>query len=201
MAKKKREQDQPEKNHQAENIQNGNGAEKSGETKESGSGASGENIKADVEQLKEEVAQLKQDLEEKDDKYLRLLAEFDNYRRRSSRENLELRKTASEDILADLLPVLDDFDRALKVIDEKGKDDSVAEGVKLVHSKLIKTLKARGLAEMDTENAEFNPDYHEALTEVPALDKKMKGKIVDTIEKGYMLNDKIIRFAKVVVGK
>jgi molecular chaperone GrpE len=212
MAEKKRK-DNPEmeENKRTTNSGSENGAndklnerkpgeEANAETREkaeSGKTAS----EGEFAELNEKVDQLEEQLNEQNDKYLRLLAEFENYRKRTSRESLELRKNAAEDILSDLLPVLDDFDRAMKVIDDSGKDDSVAEGVKLVHNKLVRQLKSRGLNEMETDKADFDPDYHEALTEIPAPEKKLKGKIVDTVEKGYMLNDKIIRFAKVVVGK
>lgn len=162
---------------------NGNSAEKSEE-----------NLENELEILKEEIGKQR-------DKNLRLLAEFENYKKRSAREFTELVKTASRDIMADLLPVLDDFDRAMKIIHEQSREDSVAEGMKLVHHKLIKTLEARGLKPMDTESADFDPDQHEALTEIPAPSDELKGKVVDTIEKGYLLNEKIIRHAKVVVGK
>lgn len=148
-----------------------------------------------------ELEILREEINKQRDKNLRLLAEFENYKKRSAREFTDLIKTASRDIMADLLPVLDDFDRALKIIHEQSREDSVAEGLKLVHHKLFKTLESRGLKPMDTEGADFDPDRHEALTEIPAPSEDLKGKVVDTIEKGYLLNEKIIRHAKVVVGK
>lgn len=149
----------------------------------------------------DEIEKMKKNYDELNDKFLRLLAEFDNFRRRTAKEKLELRKIASADIMSDLLPVLDDFDRALKIIEDGNKSDSVAEGVKLVHQKLLKSLNSKGLSEMISNGEEFDPEWHEAVTEVPAPTKKQKGLVIDTVEKGYFLNDKIIRHAKVVVGK
>lgn len=156
------------------------------------SGDSVENDEADL---------LREELNKMNDKYLRLLAEFDNFRRRTAKDQLELRKTASRDIMTDLLPVLDDFDRALKLIRESDQDDSVLMGFKLVFQKLSKILESKGLQVMESEGKAFDPEMHEAITEVPAPSKKEKGKVLDTVEKGYLLNDKIIRYAKVVVGK
>lgn len=147
------------------------------------------------------IEQLRVELNKMNDKYLRLLAEFDNFRRRTARDQLELRKTASKDIMADLLPVLDDFDRALKIIEKGEGSDSVIEGFKLVYQKFYKTLESRGLEVMESDGKSFDAEMHEAITEVPAPSKKLKGKVIDTVEKGYLLNEKIIRYAKVVVGK
>lgn len=144
----------------------------------------------------EKVQELGQKLDELNDKYLRLFSEFDNYRKRTQRERLELFKTASEDVIAALLPVVDDFERALK----SDGDENFKEGVELIYSKLLKTLNQKGLEPLDSMGAEFDTDFHEAITNIPAPTPDMKGKVVDVIEKGYKLNDKVIRFAKVVVG-
>lgn len=135
------------------------------------------------------------------DKFLRLLAEFENYKRRTAKEKLELKKTASRDIVSDLLDVLDDFDRASKSVPEEMKGNSTIEGFQLVQNKLLRMLTNKGLQEMESTGVDFNADLHEAITEIPAPDESMKGKVVDTVEKGYLLNDVIIRYAKVVVGK
>ncbi len=135
------------------------------------------------------------------DKFLRLLAEFENYKRRTAKEKLELKKTASRDIVADLLDVLDDFDRASKSVPEEMKGNSTIEGFQLVHHKLLRTLTNKGLQEMESTGVDFDADLHEAITEIPAPDDSLKGKVIDTVEKGYLLNDVIIRYAKVVVGK
>ena len=151
---------------------------------------------------------LKQEVEEKDiqigelkDKYLRLLAEFDNYKKRSVKEKLELMKSAAQDTMSALLPVLDDFDRAKKNAEDENSIEPFSEGVALVYSKLYNSLKQKGLEPMVSTGEVFDPELHEAITEIPAPSEDMKGKIIDTIETGYFLKDKIIRHAKVVVGK
>ncbi len=148
-----------------------------------------------------ELEKLKAELDDSRDKYLRKIAEFENFKRRSAKERMELIQTAGREIIIDLLEVLDDCDRAQKQME--GTDDAaiIKEGVMLVFNKLRNTLQARGVKAMETINQEFNPDLHDAITEVVAATEEMKGKIVDEILKGYYLNDKIIRHAKVVVGK
>ncbi|WP_410478900.1 nucleotide exchange factor GrpE [Pedobacter heparinus] len=134
------------------------------------------------------------------DKYLRLFAEFDNYKRRTQKERIELLQTAGKDVIVSLLPVLDDFDRADKAMETAVDINSIREGLKLVHSKLKSILSQKGLKDIESINAVFDTDYHEAITKIPAPDEDMKGKVMDELEKGYTLNDKVIRFAKVVVG-
>lgn len=134
------------------------------------------------------------------DKYLRLFAEFDNYKRRTQKERVELLQTAGKDIIISLLPVLDDFDRANKAMEGATDIASISEGVNLIHTKLKNTLAQKGLKEMESINTVFDTDNHEAITKVPAPTEELKGKVVDELEKGYTLNDKVIRFAKVVVG-
>jgi len=137
---------------------------------------------------------------ESKDKYLRLYSEFDNYRRRTSKEKLELMQTAGERIVVSLLPVLDDFNRAEKSL-SSGDAKAIAEGVKLISDKFAKTLDAEGLKLMETkEGTDFDPELHEAVTQIPAPTKKLKGKIVETIEHGYLLGEKVIRHAKVIIG-
>lgn len=148
-----------------------------------------------------EVIQLKKDLAEAKDKYLRLFAEFDNFRKRTNKEKLELRKTAAADTLSALLPILDDFDRAKKNHDDENSTEEFSEGVLFVYDKISTFMKGQGLEAMKPTGEVFNADFHEAITEIPAPTEDMKGKIIDTIENGYKLNDKIIRYAKVVVGK
>lgn len=143
---------------------------------------------------------LKTELDEANNKYLRLYAEFDNYKRRTSRERVELLQTAGKDVIVDLLPVLDDLERALKAIDEHADDASVKEGIQLVANKLKKTLQQKGLKEMESINQPFDADFHEAITNIPAPNDEMKGKVIDEVVKGYLLNDKVLRYAKVVVG-
>lgn len=148
----------------------------------------------------EELDRLKEDLQEQKDKYLRLFAEFDNYRKRSARENLELRQTAGKEVIASLLDVLDDCDRAEKQLLVTEDIGPAKEGVQLVFSKLRSTLQARGLKAMVSINTDFDVEKHEAITEIPVQDPALKGKVIDEIQKGYYLNDKLIRHAKVVVG-
>lgn len=148
-----------------------------------------------------EVASLQKQVDELRDKYLRLVADFDNFRKRNAKERLELIQTASRDVILALLPVLDDSERAEKQMQVTQDIEAIKEGEKLVFNKLRTTLQSRGLKAMETVGTDFNPEFHEAITEVPAPDEKLKGKVLDEVEKGYYLNDKIIRFAKVVVGK
>lgn len=144
---------------------------------------------------------LQQELDAKDDKYLRLFAEFENYKRRTSKERMELFKTASQDVMQAMLPVLDDFDRALLQI-KKSEDESLVEGIELINTKLRETLIHRGLEVMSVKEGDaFDSELHEAITQVPSPSEDMKGKIIDVIEKGYTLGDKIIRYPKVVTGK
>ena len=148
-----------------------------------------------------EIEKIKAELEEVKDKYLRTVAEFDNYKRRSARERIELIQTAGRDVITIMLDVLDDCDRAQKQLDNSDNPEAIKEGVMLVFNKLRNSLQAQGLKAMETMNQEFNPDLHDAVTEIAAPTKNLKGKIVDEVMKGYYLNDKIIRHAKVVVGK
>jgi molecular chaperone GrpE len=153
-----------------------------------------------VEELSVEE-QLTQDLAKEKDKYLRLFAEFENYKRRTVKERIELFKTANQEVISAMLPVLDDFDRAITEI-TKSADESVLKGVELIHEKLKSTLVAKGLEVVDINVGDvFNADFAEAITQIPAVSDKMKGKIVDILEKGYKLGEKIIRFPKVVIGQ
>ncbi len=160
-----------------------------------------DNSKEKAKEEVSEVEQLKLDLAEAKDKYLRLFAEFDNFRKRTNKEKLELRKTAAQDTLSAFIPVLDDFDRAKKNHDDDGSEEEFTEGVMFVYEKVMKFAKSRGLEPVDPTGEVFDGDFHEAITEIPAPTEDMKGKIIDTIERGYTLNDKMIRYAKVVVGK
>ncbi|MBZ9779393.1 nucleotide exchange factor GrpE [Psychroflexus sp. CAK8W] len=158
-----------------------------------------ENCASEVELSKEE--QLQQELDAKDDKYLRLFAEFENYKRRTSKERIELFKTASQDVMQSLLPVLDDFDRAMQEV-KKSSDQSLVEGLELISNKLRETLNNKGLEVMSVKAGDvFDSELHEAITQIAAPSDDMKGKIVDVVEKGYTLGDKIIRYPKVVTGK
>ena len=146
-------------------------------------------------------AQLKEDLAKEKDKFLRLFAEFENYKKRTSKERLELFKTASKDVVVAMLPVLDDFDRALIEISKIDAED-LKKGVELISNKLRETLKSKGLAEITVSAGDtFDAEDHEAVTQIPAPTADMKGKIIDILEKGYMLGEKVIRYPKVVVGQ
>ena len=144
------------------------------------------------------VAQGKYD--ELNDKYLRLFSEFDNFRKRTLKEKIELSKTASEEVITALLPVVDDFERALQAMDGQQAPEATSEGINLIYNKLLKTLQQKGLTEMKALHETFDTDFHEALTNIPAPEPALKGKVVDVIQKGYLLNGKVIRFARVVVG-
>jgi molecular chaperone GrpE len=153
----------------------------------------------EIELSDEEKQQI--ELAEAKDKYLRLYSEFENFRRRNAKEKLEMVKTASAGLVEQLLPVVDDFERAAQA--NKTQDDvaAIKEGFDLIHNKLFKTLELKGLKVMETEKGTpFDADLHEAITQFPAEEEDLKGKIIDTVEKGYYLGDKVIRFAKVVIG-
>jgi molecular chaperone GrpE len=153
-----------------------------------------------VEELSAEE-QLAQDLAKEKDKFLRLFAEFENYKKRTTKERIDLFKTANQDVLQALLPILDDFDRALAEI-KKSEDDALIKGVELIFDKLKNTLTSKGLEEVEVKAGDiFNADFAEAITQIPAPSPNLKGKVVDVIEKGYKLGDKIIRFPKVVTGQ
>jgi molecular chaperone GrpE len=146
------------------------------------------------------LTELQTQVAEAKDKYLRLYSEFENFRRRTSKEKLDMVKTASENLVSELIPVLDDFERALKAL-EKEENTSAKEGMELIYNKFNKTLTAKGVKVMDLKAGDdFDADTQEAITQIPVEDEKMKGKIVDVVEKGYFLGDKVVRFAKVVLG-
>ncbi len=148
-----------------------------------------------------ETDKLQADLDEQKDKYLRLMAEFDNFRRRTAKERLELIQTAGKDVVVSLLDVLDDCDRAEKQLEGNDDIELQKEGIKLVFNKIRSTLQSRGVKAMESMHTDFDVEKHEAITEVPAPTDALKGKVLDEVQKGYYLNDKLIRFAKVVVGK
>lgn len=148
-----------------------------------------------------ELVKLKGDLQEQKDKYLRLFAEFDNYKRRTAKERVELIQTAGKEVITSLLDVLDDSERAEKQIQSATDINQIKEGVLLVFNKLRTTLQNRGLKAMQSINTDFDVEKHEAITEIPVPSPEQKGKVVDEVTKGYYLNDKLIRFAQVIVGK
>ena len=148
----------------------------------------------------EEKAEAK--FNEVNEKYLRLYSEFENFRKRTQKEKVDLYKTAGEDVIGAILPVLDDFERAQKAIEDAEEVSGVKDGVKLIHDKIVSILKQKGLEEIASPvNESFDIELHEAITQIPAPNKKQIGKVIDQVEKGYKLNGKVIRYAKVVVGK
>lgn len=157
------------------------------------------NETSQVEELSVED-QLKEDLGKEKDKFLRLFAEFENYKKRTAKERMDLFRTAGQEVILSLLPVLDDFDRALNEI-AKTDEHELLKGVELIRNKFKNTLYSKGLEEVTVEKGDvFNADMHEAITQIPAPSDDLKGKIVDVIEKGYKLGDKVIRFPKVIIG-
>ncbi|MDO6598382.1 nucleotide exchange factor GrpE [Oceanihabitans sp. 2_MG-2023] len=165
-------------------------------------------IDEQVEQSTEETQeltveeQLQIELKQEKDKFLRLFAEFENYKKRTSKERIELFKTASQDVMVSLLPVLDDFERALSHIEDDKEAEELRKGVHLIYQKLLSTLEQKGLAAIEVIKGDvFNADDHEAITQIPAPSEDLKGKVIDVVEKGYKLGDKVIRFPKVVIGQ
>lgn len=167
--------------------------ERQGETKEQAT------TDSDTESPSGEA--LNEKLAEMQDRYLRLSAEFDNYRKRTLREKIELTKTASESVLVKLLPVIDDFERGMKVMESASDCNAMKEGIILIYNKFQAFLDQNGVKEIDALNKQFDVDLHEAITKIPAPEEKMKGRVIDVVEKGYILTDKVIRFSKVVVGE
>ena len=160
----------------------------------------GNKDKARIEELEKKTAELEEKVAKDRDDYIRLMAEFDNFRRRTSQEKLELVSMASTDTIKGLLPVLDDCERALKVLMESNDSDAAKEGTELIYSKLMSYLKTKGLAVIEAMNQTFDTDLHEAVAQFPVQDEEQKGKVFDVVQTGYTLNGKVIRFAKVVVG-
>jgi molecular chaperone GrpE len=146
------------------------------------------------------IAKLELQLSEANDKYLRLYSDFDNYKKRINRERIELIKSASQDVMASILPILDDMERAIKAMNDAKNVEAVKEGIQLVYQKMKSITEGKGLKAMETIGKDFDADLHDAIANVPAPDEKQKGKVIEEIEKGYYLNDKVIRHAKVMVG-
>ncbi len=156
---------------------------------------------ANVDESSKKLQEIQVKYDELNEKYIRLFSEFDNFRRRTTKERADLLRSAGDDVLKEMLPVLDDFDRAKKAMHASENITSAKEGFDLIHNKFTDALKKKGIEEMQCIGVEFNPDLHEAITEVPAPSEDMKGKIMDVIEKGFYINGKILKYAKVIVGK
>ncbi|TNJ42872.1 nucleotide exchange factor GrpE [Tamlana fucoidanivorans] len=172
--------------------------------KEQVDGAQNEAVEVEEPVVEEQTAEekLEADLKQEKDKFLRLFAEFENYKRRTAKERIELFATASEGVMKNLLPILDDFERALSHIEDDKEAEELRKGVLLIYQKLVSTLEKDGLKAIEVANGDvFDADIHEAITQIPAPSDDLKGKIIDTVEKGYKLGDKIIRFPKVVIGQ
>lgn len=182
-----------------EDIENGQAAENE-VTNENESAENQEKAPESVENTVSAEEKLSAELNEQKEKFVRLYAEFDNYKRRSAKEKLDLLKTASQEIMTALLPVLDDFGRAIKSMDSAQDVAAVKDGVTLIHTKLTGILQNKGLKAMETTGKPFDADLMEGITQIPAPTEDLKGKVVDEIEKGYYLEDKVIRYAKVIVG-
>lgn len=172
-------------------------------TKEEADNASDKKINTDDTAAQDEaLLKMEGELSEAKDKYLRLYAEFENYRKRTSKERLELVKTANEELILDLLTVLDDLERSLQIFENKEEVAPMYEGIKLVSQKFNKVLTQKGLKPMEVgPGSDFDSDYHEAVAQTPAPKEELKGKIVDVVEKGYYLGEKVLRYAKVVIGQ
>ncbi|WAC39472.1 nucleotide exchange factor GrpE [Pedobacter sp. SL55] len=196
--KKKKEEEPVVENNTAEAAESMN--ENVNESVENTAAAQNETVASEpvVELSVEE--KLQQQVAELNDKYLRLFAEFDNFKRRTQKERVELLQTAGKDIVVSLLPVLDDFERAIKATEKSTEVAPVREGIELVQTKLKSILSQKGLKEIESLNTPFDTDLHEAITQIPSPTEEQKGKVIDQLEKGYTLNDKVVRFAKVVVG-
>lgn len=206
MMKKKEEKEKytDKANLEKDNIQvnpeTGSEIETS-EQKEEQALGSGEEPGIKEAEFEAQITELKANLAGMNDKYLRLSAEFDNFRKRTLKEKMELTKTASESVLTNIISVIDDFDRAIQAISLTSDIDATKEGISLIYNKFKEFTKQNGVNEIDAVGQDFNTDVHEAIIKIPAPSEEMKGKIVDVIQKGYYLNDKVIRFAKVVVGE
>ena len=157
--------------------------------------------KQKIQDLEKEIEQLKTEKAELNDRFLRLFSEFDNYKKRVSKEKLDLIATSSEKVLVSLLPVVDDFERAIAANEKADNIDSIKEGFNLIYNKLLQMMKRFDVEEIQAKGEEFNTDFHEAVTHFPAQKEEDKGKVIDVTEKGYKLKDKVIRYAKVVVGQ
>ncbi|MGQ8336458.1 nucleotide exchange factor GrpE [Sunxiuqinia sp. A32] len=169
--------------------------------KESKKDKKSEKKKSTKDKAEEKIKKIEDELAEMKDKHIRLQAEFDNYRKRTLKEKMELMKTGGEGVLVNILPVIDDFERALVAFSEMEDENPLKQGVNLIYGKFQDFLKQNGIKEIEAIEQEFDTDLHEAVTKIPAPKEELKGKVVDVIQKGYILNEKVIRFSKVVIGE
>ncbi len=189
-----------QKTEKQEEIKDQKVVDETAEKQEEVAQESKDNQEEPVEEKSKEV-ELEEKLAELQDKYMRLSAEYDNYRKRTLREKMDLQELIREDVFTSILPVVDDLERAMESVKGAKDIDAVRAGMELIHSKFTKYLSGQGVKEIDAVGKELNTDQHEAITKIPVESKKKKGKVVDVVEKGYMLRDKVIRFAKVVIGE
>lgn len=195
MSEKSKNEDNELKNKKA------NAEEATAETAQEQSDAPEKEEMADEEKLQNELETTKESLEKEKKEYMFLLAEFDNFRKRTLKEKAELIKNAGENAMKELLPVVDDFERAMQAAEESSDIDSIKEGIILIYNKFMKYLEKNGVTPINSTNADFNTEFHEAVTTFPTDDESKKGKVIDTVQKGYMMHDKVLRHSKVVVGQ
>lgn len=195
MSEKSKNEDNELKNKKA------NAEEATAETAQEQSDAPEKEEMADEEKLQNELETTKESLEKEKKEYMFLLAEFDNFRKRTLKEKAELIKNAGENAMKELLPVVDDFERAMQAAEESSDIDSIKEGIILIYNKFMKYLEKNGVTPINSTDADFNTEFHEAVTTFPTDDESKKGKVIDTVQKGYMMHDKVLRHSKVVVGQ
>lgn len=195
MSEKSKNEDNELKNKKA------NAEEATAETAQEQSDAPEKEEMTDEEKLQNELETTKESLEKEKKEYMFLLAEFDNFRKRTLKEKAELIKNASENAMKELLPVVDDFERAMQAAEESSDIDSIKEGIILIYNKFMKYLEKNGVTPINSTDADFNTEFHEAVTTFPTDDESKKGKVIDTVQKGYMMHDKVLRHSKVVVGQ
>ena len=195
MSEKSKNEDNELKNKKA------NAEEATAETAQEQSDAPEKEEMTDEEKLQNELETTKESLEKEKKEYMFLLAEFDNFRKRTLKEKAELIKNAGENAMKELLPVVDDFERAMQAAEESSDIDSIKEGIILIYNKFMKYLEKNGVTPINSPEAAFNTEFHEAVTTFPTDDESKKGKVIDTVQKGYMVHDKVLRHSKVVVGQ
>lgn len=195
MSEKSKNEDNELKNKKA------NAEEATAETAQEQSDAPEKEEMTDEEKLQNELETTKESLEKEKKEYMFLLAEFDNFRKRTLKEKAELIKNAGENAMKELLPVVDDFERAMQAAEESSDIDSIKKGIILIYNKFMKYLEKNGVTPINSTDADFNTEFHEAVTTFPTDDESKKGKVIDTVQKGYMMHDKVLRHSKVVVGQ
>ncbi len=195
MSEKSKNEDNELKNKKA------NAEEATAETAQEQSDAPEKEEMTDEEKLQNELETTKESLEKEKKEYMFLLAEFDNFRKRTLKEKAELIKNAGENAMKELLPVVDDFERAMQAAEESSDINSIKEGIILIYNKFMKYLEKNGVTPINSTDADFNTEFHEAVTTFPTDDESKKGKVIDTVQKGYMMHDKVLRHSKVVVGQ